>query len=204
MGLCYGEEEEKRVPESVPAFGSGEYDKQTQPLNLSKRALGNDWPYLGETMTGNRRLDNVRALLEDVFKNRIPGDYIEMGVWRGGSSMFARGVIRALGQKHRKSFVCDSFRGLPPGERGLSWDRGWDNIPYLEVSAEIVAGNFKFGELLDENVIFAKDFINNSIPVLSKSIDSLAIIRFDVDIYESAVDVFYNLYDKLTLGGYFM
>ncbi len=35
-------------------------------------------------------------------------------------------------------------------------------------------------------------------------IDSLASIRFDGDIYESAIDVFYNLYNKLTLGGYFI
>jgi O-methyltransferase len=39
-------------------------------------------------------------------------------------------------------------------------------------------------------------------PQLAKSIGPLSIIRFDGDMYESAVDVFYNLYDKLSVGGY--
>ena len=78
-------------------------------------------------------------------------------------------------------------------------------IPVIfEVSAEVVAGNFNSGGLLDKKVIFAKSFFNDSMPVLVKSIDELSIIRFDGDIYESAVNVFYHLYDKLSIGGYWI
>lgn len=198
-GLSYGREEMTVSPQLTESL------RQTTPLDVILRAKGNDWTYLGDTMTGNARLDNVRDLLHVVVKNDVPGDYIETGVWRGGSSIYARGVIRALGQKHRKSFVCDSFKGLPPGERLFAQgDKGWDNTPYLEVSAELVAGNFNSAGLLDENVIFAKGFFNDSMPVLAKSIESFAIIRFDGDMYESAVDVFYHMYDKLSVGGYWI
>ena len=79
---------------------------------------GTDWPYLGDTMTGSARLDNVHSLLKDAIDNKIAGGYAEMGVWRGGSSMFARAVIAAYGEADkRKSYVCDSFSGLPPGDR---------------------------------------------------------------------------------------
>jgi hypothetical protein len=156
-------------------------------------------------MTGHERLKNVKYLLEDVFQKNIRGDYIETGVWRGGSSIFARGVIRAHGQQHRKSFVCDSFKGLPSGERKFdAGDKGWDNTRYLEVSTEIVAGNFNTAGLLDKNIIFAQGFFNATIPPLSNMVESLAIIRFDGDIYESAVDVLYHLYEKLSIGGYFI
>ena len=198
-GLSYGKEEKTVGPELTNAL------RQTTPLNLDQRAKGNDWTYLGDTMTGNARLDNVRDLIQDVIKNDVPGDYVETGVWRGGLSIFARGVLRAHGQQHRRSFVCDSFKGLPPGDKSLhGGDKGWDNAHYLEVPAEVVASNFNLAGLLDEKVIFAKGFFNDSLPVLAKSIDALAIIRFDGDIYESAVDVFYHLYDKLSVGGYWI
>jgi hypothetical protein len=98
-----------------------------------------------------------------------------------------------------------SFKGLPPGERKFDpGDNGWDNTPYLEVSTEIVAGNFNTAGLLDKNIIFAQGFFNATIPPLSNMVESLAIIRFDGDIYESAVDVLYHLYEKLSVGGYFI
>ena len=195
-GLCYGEEEKSVSP------ALGRKQVHAGPLNINARNKGNDWTYMGSTMTGRERLNNVRNILIDVFQNGISGDYMETGVWRGGSSVFARGVIRAHGQQHRKSFVLDSFRGLPPGERGFhGGDAGWDNTPYLEVSAVVVAGNFNSAGLLDENVVFAQGFFNDTIPPLSNMIELLAVIRFDGDIYESAVDVLYNLYGKLSVGG---
>jgi hypothetical protein len=198
-GLCYGEEEKTVLP------SLGKNRAKLKPLNIEARQRGNDWTYLGSTMTGHERLKNVKYLLEDVFQKNVRGDYIETGVWRGGSSIFARGVIRAHGQQHRKSFVCDSFKGLPPGERTFdAGDKGWDNTPYLEVSTEIVAGNFNTAGLLDKNIIFAQGFFNATIPPLSNMVESLAIIRFDGDIYESAVDVLYHLYEKLSIGGYFI
>jgi hypothetical protein len=172
-------------------------------FNIESRKIGRDWAYLGETMTGWARLDNVRDLVIDVIKNGIEGDYIETGVWRGGSSMFARAVLYAYGGSNRKSFVCDSFQGLPPGDRMLDkQDEGWDHIPYLEVAAEIVLQNFQKYNLLDPNVIFAKGFFNETMPPLSKRIDKLSVMRLDGDMYESTVDVLYNLYDKLSIGGY--
>ena len=122
-----------------------------KPFDLNLRKGGSDWTLLGATMTGWERLDNVRKLLTDVIQSNIPGDYIETGVWRGGSSVFARAVITAHGeQEKRVSYVCDSFSGLPPGERRLDpKDGSWDNTPYLEVPYEIVANNFMKHNVLD-------------------------------------------------------
>lgn len=161
-------------------------------------------------MAGLKRLDNIRELLTDVIQNNIEGDYIETGVWRGGSSIFARAVLYVNGQSDRTSYVCDSFRGLPPGDRNLTFnktgieltDQGWDKTKYLEVPAEIVAQGFQKHSLLDSNVVFAKGFFNETMPPLSKRIKKLSIMRLDGDMYESTVDVLYHLFDKLSVGGY--
>ena len=155
-------------------------------------------------MTGWKRIDNVRDLLMNVFNENIDGDYIETGVWRGGSSVFARSVITMFGQaESRIAYVCDSFHGLPPGDKGLDKsDKGWDNTEYLEVHNDIVANNFiKYG-LLDSNVVFAKGFFNDTMPHLAPHIKKLSIMRLDGDMYESTVDVLYHLYGKLSIGGY--
>jgi len=194
-GLCFGAAEYS----IEPSFGP----PTKVALNEDRRRGGLDWAYLGDTMTGSLRIKSVRGLLQDVFSKNISGHFIETGVWRGGMSIFARGVIRAMNQTHRKSFVCDSFRGLPPGDRDLdNQDKGWDNMPYLAVADEIVAGNFKAAGVLDPNVIFVKGFFKDSMPELAKMIDSLAIMRLDGDMYESTVDVLYHLYGKLSIGGY--
>eukprot|EP00970_Alexandrium_tamarense_P015438 scaffold5170_cov200-Alexandrium_tamarense.AAC.12 len=44
-------------------------------------------------------------------------------------------------------------------------------------------------------------FFNETKPPLSKKIEKLSVIRLDGDMYESAVDVLYHLYDKLSIGG---
>jgi len=172
-------------------------------LNWQSRQKGGDWTYLGDTMTGWKRIDNVHALLQDVMEHNIPGDYIETGVWRGGSSMFARAVMLAYGQPHRKSYVCDSFSGLPPQGRPLhKGDKGWDNTPYLEVHQDIVVDGFDKYSLLDENVIFVKGFFNDTMPHVRPLVESVSVMRLDGDMYESTVDVLYHLYDKLSVGGY--
>lgn len=187
-----------------PPLRKGHKILRALPFDESLRDGGRDWTFAGDTMTGRKRLDNVHALLKDVIENKVAGDYIETGVWRGGSSVLAKAVLETLDpNSNRISYVCDSFSGLPPGEKKLAkGDVGWDNIPYLEVPSDVVANNFiKYG-LLDSNVIFAKGFFNDTMPLLAEKITSLSIMRLDGDMYESTVDVLYHLYNKLSIGGY--
>jgi len=185
----------------IPALGNSTL--VTSRFEAEKRQWGEDWTYLGLTMTGCDRVQNVQDLISDIIKKNVSGGYMETGVWRGGSSIFARAVMRAYGEGNRKLFVCDSFAGLPPGERQLdSRDKGWDKTSYLEVGVDTVVDNFRRLSLLDHNVIFAQGFFNVSMPRLRYHVDQLAILRMDGDMYESTVDVLYHMYDKLELNGY--
>jgi len=173
------------VPEHVRA------EKQRAVgFNKTHREEGIDWAYSGDTMVGTKRLNNIFNLLTNVISNDIKGDYIETGVWRGGASVFAKAVITALEddpndelETRRVSYVADSFRGLPPGDKGLhEEDTNWDEWKYLEVSADTVANNFiKYG-LLDSNVVFARGFFNETMPPLSTLIKSLSVMRLDVSV----------------------
>jgi O-methyltransferase len=81
------------------------------PFSLSRRVAAKDWPSQAHTMIGTRRLDNIQALVEQILQTQVPGDLIERGVWRGGSTIFMRGVLKAYGVTDRTVWVADSFAG---------------------------------------------------------------------------------------------
>lgn len=54
--------------------------------NQSYREDGRDHPSVAHTMIGLKRLNNIQFCIEDVIRNKVPGDFIETGVWRGGGN----------------------------------------------------------------------------------------------------------------------
>lgn len=50
------------------------------------------------------------------MRRGVPGDLIETGVYRGGTTVFMKACLRALGAEDRQVFVCDTFQpqGDPP------------------------------------------------------------------------------------------
>ena len=64
----------------------------------SRRELGEVWPVCAHTMVGMRRLSNIQTCLETVIDENIPGDVIETGVWRGGTCIFMKAILK-LGLK---------------------------------------------------------------------------------------------------------
>lgn len=102
------------------------------PFNLEKRIAGEDWPLIGISMIGQKRLINIEWALRLVIGNEVPGDFIECGVWRGGSSVFARAVLKALDVNDRYVWVADSFQGLPKPRTQNDLDI-WSQQVYLRV-----------------------------------------------------------------------
>lgn len=172
-----------------------------------KRKKGTDWPItehtVAHTMIGLERLDNLQFCIEQVLKNNIPGDLIETGVWRGGSTIFMRAALKAYGVTDRTVWVADSFQGLPPPDAAnYPADRGdvHHTFDELRVSMEQVKNNFERYGLLDDQVRFLKGWFKDTLP--DAPIDKLAVVRLDGDMYESTMDAVKALYPKLSIGGY--
>ena len=159
-------------------------------------------PLSGETMVGRARLDNLQECIEHVVGARVPGDLIETGVWRGGASIFMRGVLRALEVTDRRVWVADSFRGLPPPSADVPADAGDEHhlVPELAVSVETVRENFRRYGLLDDRVVFLEGWFRDTLPALGA--ERWAIIRLDGDMYESTMDALESLYPRLSRGGF--
>jgi O-methyltransferase len=155
------------------------------------------------TMVGAKRIQNVVDCVADVVANGVPGDLIETGVWRGGTSIVMRGTLNALGGGDRAVYVADSFAGLPPPDPDrYPADRGSDLHEYQELAVELeeVKRGFQRYGLLDDRVHFVKGFFRDTLPALQGHPWSLC--RLDGDLYESTMDALTSLYPSLSPGGW--
>jgi O-methyltransferase len=173
------------------------------PLNLENRLEGRDWPAVGLTMIGMKRLNQLQECAEDVLAHNVPGDFIEAGTWRGGAAIFLRAILKANGVRDRNVWVADSFEGLPPPDVKKYPADGGDydyTNPILAVPLEQVKRNFERFGLLDGQVQFVKGWFRDSLPSLHDK--KWSVIRLDGDMYESAMDGLKYLYPNLSIGGY--
>jgi O-methyltransferase len=174
-----------------------------RPYDKTRRENGQDWPARAETMAGLKRLANARFCVESVLEDGIAGDIIETGVWRGGMSIFMRGVLKAHGVTDRKVWLADSFQGLPSPDSvryPIDHDLNLTDWDILSVGVEEVRRNFERYGLLDDQVEFLVGWFRDTLT--NAPIDHLAILRLDGDLYESTIQALDSLYPKLSVGGY--
>ena len=154
------------------------------------------------------RLNNIQSCAFSILRDDIPGDFIEAGVWRGGSAIFMRAILKAANVTDRTVWVADSFEGLPTpdpeqfpieakADKGAIINKAYGRFA---VDMPTVQQNFQLFGLLDDQVRFLKGWFKDTLP--TAPIDRLSLMRLDGDYYESTMDGLVNLYDKLSPGGY--
>jgi hypothetical protein len=160
------------------------------------------------TMLPAARLANLQTCISSVVTDGTPGDFIETGVWRGGTAIFMRAMLKAIDVTDRMVWVADSFEGLPEPDaerfpieaeahRGVVMKKVYN---HFAVDIDTVRANFGAYGMLDSKVGFLKGWFKDTLP--GAPIETLAIMRLDGDYYESTMDSLNNLYHKLSIGGY--
>jgi len=178
----------------------------------NERRQGLDKPPTAETMVGRFRLDNVEALAVQALAEGIPGDFVETGVWRGGTVAFMRGVLAAYGDTDRRVWACDSFQGLPepdlerfPMDVSLTIDKTQNTTAnvykgMLAVTVDDVKANIARYGLLDDRVRFLEGWFSDTLP--DAPIDEIALLRLDGDLYQSTIEALVHLEPKVSPGGF--
>jgi O-methyltransferase len=172
------------------------------PPDLKIRENGQDWPITAESMIGLKRMNQFHEALDTVRNEKIHGDIVETGIWRGGAVIFAASYLNIYELSDRKVFGCDSFEGLPiPDEKyPVDKDDVHSLIDTLRVSFNEVAHNFAKYNVDMTRVKLVKGWFKDTLPELD--CESISILRLDGDMYSSTIEALDALYKKVTSGGY--
>jgi hypothetical protein len=150
------------------------------------------------TLLTKDMLDLIEKAILSIEERRIPGDFIEAGIWRGGAIILMRGLLDAYGIGGRRVFAADSFAGIPKNVRAINdpvdqWSDRW--VASLE---EVQQNIDRFG-LLDERVLFVVGFFSDSLKHLAR--ETFALVRLDSDSYDSVETSLEHLYPLTSRGG---
>ncbi len=165
------------------------------------------------TMTSIERMYALFNAVKYVVRNNIPGDFVECGVWRGGSSMMIALTLLHLRNTQRKLFLYDTFEGMSePTEhdktfRGEVADELLEkNVNNKETSVWCLADindvqqNMGITKYPSANIQYIKGKVEDTIPSTLPS-DGIALLRLDTDWYESTAHELKYLYPLLAVSG---
>src|SRR5260370_37827560 len=164
-------------------------------------------------MTSIERMYALRHATRCVLQNRIPGELVECGVWRGGSMMLVAHTLLRLGITDRELWLYDTFAGMPPpsaediqemsgrpaseilGEHAKS-----DDDPFWGIASRtIVEQNLRHTGYPFDRIHFIEGDLLTTIP--SQTPSQIALLRLDTDWYASTRHELHHLYPRIAEGG---
>ena len=165
------------------------------------------------TMTSIERMYALYKAVEYVVQNKIPGDFVECGVWKGGSSMLMALTLKKFGDMNRKIWMYDTYEGMSePGKEDADI-HGQSADHLLKGASKEVAESVWCYSSLDEvkknlslvqypmqQIEFVQGKVEDTIPAHSPAGD-IALLRLDTDWYESTRHELHHLFPKLIQKG---
>ena len=164
------------------------------------------------TATSTERIAGLMNAVHYLTRNRIEGDFVECGVWRGGSMMAAMLSLLRLGDTSRHFYLFDTYEGLtPPTEKDIAAD-GTTAADYLAMAEkeqssislciasleEVQRNVFSTGYPKDK-IHFVKGRVEDTLPAPAPK--QIALLRLDTDWYESTYHELVHLYPLLCANG---
>ena len=181
-------------------------DFSDSEINLIKAVR----PY---TMTSIERLVSLCRAVDYIEENKLQGDIVECGVWKGGSMMVAAKRLLEKQNLQRNLFLFDTYEGMSaPSEADQTFDNKQaaellsreeksptsDNIWCYSTIEEVKTNLINTG-YPTANLHFIKGKVEDTLPY--DQIQKIAVLRLDTDWYESTKHELECLYDKLVVGG---
>ena len=163
------------------------------------------------TMTSPERLLSVIESVRYIVKNNIPGDLVECGVWKGGSSMAAALTLQSLNSFDRTIYLYDTFEGMTKPtdlDKDNSGKSASQILKESDYATSAVWAVSQFDEVFEnmrktnypmDKVTFVKGPVEVTIPETIPSL--ISFLRLDTDWYESTLHELTHLYPLVSQKG---
>jgi len=165
------------------------------------------------------RRTNTAALSLLALFDRVPGDFVETGVYMGSTSLIMAKVLHKYSARARLLWSADSFQGFPEEDViGMSAAhvhtssqeakediKGTPRVGYFGKKGAFYSARQVFEQNLakynftDGQVHILQGWFNETLP--KAPIRSVSFLRLDGDLFVSTWDALTALYDKVQPGG---
>ena len=163
------------------------------------------------TMTSFERQFSLIKSVEYIIQNKIQGDVVECGVWRGGNMVLVAEIMKKM-KTFRKLWLYDTFEGMT---KPSSYDRsfrsgraikkffekkiGSNSSDWCFASIEEVKKNLKKTKYPTKLLKFIKGPVEETL--VQHKPKKISILRLDTDWYSSTKKELEILYPKLVKNG---
>lgn len=175
--------------------------EEIKPLsNYSPWREDHDFKLTFSKIRNNTLVDNYRcyelwALIEQVSK-LTEGILLEVGVWKGGTGALIAKRAEVCGIQD-KVYLCDTFEGVVKANPLL--DVVYKGSEHSDTS-EVLVQNFISNEMELSNVTILKGTFPDDTGDLVEN-KPVRFCHIDVDVYNSAKDIFEWVWNRMVVGG---
>jgi hypothetical protein len=136
---------------------------------------------------------------------RLEGDYVEIGVYRGGSALTALNYLDELAARNpdlprKKAWLLDTYEGFNYEEAGLSSDALWSGTHGLYGKDETMTyiRDTIMKDVSSEFELVASNICADDLP---DGIKKIAVANVDVDMYEATLSALQKVAPLIVRGG---
>jgi hypothetical protein len=191
------------IPEHLDGYDVSDcsFDAETAEFERIYRVIR---PF---TMVGRARLLSLYRHALRICRENIPGDFVECGACRGGSAALLAYVAKTHSRMSRKVYACDTFEGMPEPsdeDRHKGLTAAQCGFPAGSLPAPVETGLSEIARRANvlDTIIPIKGLFRDTLPALASKIGPVALLHADGDWYESTMEIFSNLFEKVPQGGY--
>lgn len=150
------------------------------------------------SLATHRRLRGVRKVADQAAKRNLPGDFIECGVFKGGSAAVISERLWSTNPA-KNTYLFDVFSGMPkPGEHDPK--EAWDDVGKFVSSPEHCRETFRRCGINDlSRLHFVVGLYEDTLPTFTPM--PLSFLHVDCDWYEPVKLVLEKFYDSVVPGG---
>ena len=164
------------------------------------------------TMVAQQSLLELANEVRTLLAMNIAGNFVECGVWKGGSAFLMAELLRAADQgdrpRDRTVWLFDSFEGLPApvqidGTAANAWANDKSSPAYrdnLRVSLDDVRAAAQQLEV-SSYTEFVKGWFDQTLSDNRERIGPIALLRIDADWHASVRCCLESLFDQVVDGG---
>lgn len=186
-----------------PAQYPKDFDQNTVDICLKVKPF---------TMTTPERIFSLIEAIKYLNTNNIKGDFVECGVWKGGSTMAMALSLQSLGDTSRDLYLYDTYEGMSSPTKedvtasGICASKKFeetqlsdDSSDWCNSSLEEVTSNVASTKYPSDKLHFIKGKVEDTIP--NTLPNEIALLRLDTDWYNSTKHEMIHLFPLLKKNG---